>query len=63
MDIMKFLEQAAKCVRYKADLDKLLVGQSHEVSRAVLSNDVARLRRQISSDELYANEVDVVRRD
>ena len=61
MNIVQFLEQAAQCVRYKSNLDQLLAAQSDEVRHAILSNDVARLRRQLSSDEFYANELDVVK--
>ena len=61
MNIVQFLVQAAQCVRYKSNLDQLLAAQSDEVRHAILSNDVARLRRQLSSDEFYANELDVVK--
>lgn len=61
MNIVQFLEQAAQCVRYKKNMDQLLSDQPNEVRQAILSKDPARLRRQISGDEFYANEIDVVR--
>lgn len=61
MNTIEFLEKLANYPRFHSEVDTLINNQPEIIKQAFLANDIECFKKQISNEDFFANEIEVVK--